>query len=346
MRSLWNESEAARCRSTLELRAYTSRLLGADPSLVLQGGGNTSLKSVWSMAGEPPVDCLYVKGSGADLSQVGPGDFTPLRRGPLGALLDGPTLDNDALMAALAPVQLRPDAPRPSIETLLHAAIPQPYVEHTHADAVLAVVNTADGRRRARDVFGERAPVVPFRHSGFELAAACRTTWQREATAQTIGLILEFHGVVAFGPDARTAYENMITLVDRAETYLQRRGAWTLARADAPVLDFDGALRMARLRRALSIAAGFPLVLHRDADPEVIAFVQRPDLSVLAQQGPPTPQHAVFTKRLPLLDGDVAAYVGRYRSVLRRFAPTDRPSQQLPDPAPRVVLDPTLGLVA
>ena len=47
MKSLWKDDEAARFESRsgeLGLRVYTSRLLGADESLVLAGGGNTSVK--------------------------------------------------------------------------------------------------------------------------------------------------------------------------------------------------------------------------------------------------------------------------------------------------------------
>ena len=64
MKSLWNDSEAARCESELDLRVYTSRLLGSDPDLVLHGGGNTSVKlSETNLFGENE-EILYVKGSG------------------------------------------------------------------------------------------------------------------------------------------------------------------------------------------------------------------------------------------------------------------------------------------
>jgi len=53
MRNQWDEYQAkatvAQYKDVSEdiaLRVYTSRLIGADPSLVLHGGGNTSVKSV------------------------------------------------------------------------------------------------------------------------------------------------------------------------------------------------------------------------------------------------------------------------------------------------------------
>lgn len=258
MPSLWNDRDASACADALELRAYTSRLLGADPDLVLLGGGNTSLKGHWRQADGSKADCLYVKGSGADLSVVEPADFTPIALEPARRLLDLEALDTDAMMAALEPFKLRPGAPKPSIETLLHAAVPFSHVEHTHADNVLALINTAAGRKLSGEVFGELAPLVPFRHSGFDLAKACAETFRRERTDRTIGLILEFHGAVAFADDARFAYENMLALADRAERFLKTRNAWELPTGNPPQRTAASALELAGLRRALSAIAGFP----------------------------------------------------------------------------------------
>ena len=44
MKNLWNDAEAAQFKGELGLRVYSSRLLGRDKSLVLHGGGNTSVK--------------------------------------------------------------------------------------------------------------------------------------------------------------------------------------------------------------------------------------------------------------------------------------------------------------
>ena len=65
MNSLWNDEEAGQWGGDpLALRVYSSRLLGRDPSLVLHGGGNTSVKaSAANIFGESE-ELLYVKGSG------------------------------------------------------------------------------------------------------------------------------------------------------------------------------------------------------------------------------------------------------------------------------------------
>ncbi len=336
IRSRWDDQEAARFAGALGGRVYTSRLLGQDSTLVLHGGGNTSVK-----VEEQGRRVLYVKGSGADLSRVDEGSFVPVDLDRALPLLQREALDNEEMLARLKEAVLSADAPPPSIETLLHAALPFPYVEHTHADSILAVANVASADRVLKHVYGDLAPVVPYRHSGFELAKACAKTFRQQATPRTIGLILQFHGAVAFGSTARQSYENMIALVARAEDYLAAQGAWDLAEAEAPPLDRE---TVARLRRDVSRAAGFPLILKLVREPVAMAFAQRPDLATVSQQGPPTPQHGIFTRRVPLLGRDVATYTQAYTEYLVRHLGAEQ--ARVLDPSPRVVLDPSLGLAA
>lgn len=330
MHNLWDDATAQRCASALELRAYSSRLIGSESEMVLYGGGNTSLKS---------ADTLHVKGTGADLAAVREEHFTALDLCKLRMLLDDKKLPDDELMLRVDGCKRDPQAPRPSIETLLHAALPYSHVEHTHADAVLAVANVDTCETTCAEVFGELAPVVPYRHSGAGLARACQTVFEAHATAGTIGLILAFHGVVAFGHSARESYENLLHLVNLAENWLQRRGAWQLPAA----AECDGHADPEPLRSAASSIAGFPLAMRVVSTPETLAFAQRVDLAEISQQGPPTPQHAIYVKRIPLLGTDVYAYAEHYRDYLRK---TLGPAAHGIDAAPRIALDPAFGLCA
>jgi rhamnose utilization protein RhaD (predicted bifunctional aldolase and dehydrogenase) len=82
MQSLWNDDEAAGYHGDLSLRVYTSRLLGRDKTLVLHGGGNTSVKiRERDLFGEEE-DILYVKGSGWDLETIEEAGFSPVRLRP------------------------------------------------------------------------------------------------------------------------------------------------------------------------------------------------------------------------------------------------------------------------
>lgn len=345
MENLFDPETAERQADILALRAYTSRLLGNEHALVMHGGGNTSVK-----VREDGEEILYIKGSGADLGLVAAADFAPVRLAGVQRLIGLDALDNGQLVEAFRAALKNPAAPRPSIETLLHAVLPFPWVEHTHADAVLAVADTVDGETHVREALGEAALIVPYRHSGFELAKACHEVYTRQATPKTIGMVLMHHGIFAFGHTARESYENMIALVNRAEEYLKSRQAWDIPMSFgksgmAAELSSDTAnLRLATLRRDISLAAGAPLILSVSGDLFGLAFARRADLSGFARRGPATPHHAVFAKRLPLLGRDVAGYERDYRRYIAENAPAD--AAWLPDPAPRIVFDTQWGMCA
>src|SRR6185503_13382201 len=112
-KSLWDDAEAARFKGELGLRVYTSRLLGRDKSLVLHGGGNTSVK----LQSRATPYLLYVKGTGSDLARVEEADFTPLDLAGARKLFEHADLDNHEMMRRLQACIARNGAPKPSIET-------------------------------------------------------------------------------------------------------------------------------------------------------------------------------------------------------------------------------------
>jgi rhamnose utilization protein RhaD (predicted bifunctional aldolase and dehydrogenase)/NAD(P)-dependent dehydrogenase (short-subunit alcohol dehydrogenase family) len=343
MKNLWNDVEAAACRTDLELRVYTSRLLGKDSTLVLHGGGNTSVKVRERNAAGEDEDLLYVKGSGWDLATIEPAGFAPVRMGHLLKLARLESLSDPQMMNELATQVTRASAPAPSVEAILHAILPHKYVDHTHADALLAITNTADGERRAREIYGADAVIVPYVMPGFDLARQCARQFAAEANARTIGMVLMNHGVFSFGATARESYERMIALVARAEEYLARHRAWELppSRADGvPALRRE----LARLRSEISTCAGFPVVLATHADAKFLEFARRSDAARLSQQGPATPDHVIRTKRMPMLGRDVAAFAAAYRDYFKRHASAAREPKTMLDAAPRVVLDSEFGL--
>ncbi len=346
MRGLWNDTEAAAHAGELALRVYSSRLLGRDPTLVLHGGGNTSVKLRETNVLGEAIDVLYVKGSGSDLATITAAGFAPVRLDHLQRLSMLESLSDPQMVSELATHLLRAGAPAPSVEAILHALLPYRYVDHTHADAVLAVTNTTDGERRVREIYGDDVVVIPYVMPGFELARLCAREYPRQAHAGTVGMVLLNHGIFSFGDTAREAYERMIALVGRAEEYLGRHRAPTAAaRASArSTAGGVGRHELAQLRLELSRSAGFPMILATPADPDALAFAQRGDLAALSQQGPVTPDHVIRTKRVPLLGRDVAAYAARYREYFERHVARTRPAATMLDPAPRVVLDPAFGL--
>jgi len=346
MKSLWNDAEAASCTSELALRAYTSRLLGQDRTLVLHGGGNTSLKQTAPDLFGDPQEVLYVKGSGWDLQTIQEAGFTPLRLAPVLRLATLERLSDPQMVNELLAQRLRANAPAPSVESILHAILPWKFVDHTHADAVLAITNTPDGRARIEEIYGDCAVVLPYIMPGFDLARLCAAEFPKRRTDRTVGMILMNHGVFSFGDDARESYERMIMLVDHAERYLRRARAWKPARTLAPRAASVDTVAIAQLRSDVSRAAGAPMVLTTSRAPAALAFCRRPDVGKIATRGPATPDHSIRTKCIPLVGRDVARYARTYRKYFERHAARAAEPKTMLDPAPRVVLDPELGLCA
>lgn len=344
MKNLWDSADAAKCSSDLELRVYTSRLLGRDDTLVLHGGGNTSVKvRERNIVGEEE-EILYVKGSGWDLETIEADGFAPVRMAHLLKLAELETLSDPQMVNELAANVTRAGAPAPSVETILHAIIPHKFVDHTHADALLAITNTDAGEARVREIYGEEVLIVPYVMPGFELARVCAKAIRGQLRPGTIGMILLKHGLFSFGATAEESYTRMITLVERAEDYLRRQGAWEAAPPGpmGPVGRIGPML--AALRHQICESAGFPVVLSTSSDPKSLAFARSPKVTGISQRGPATPDHILRTKRLPMFGRDVDQYAAAYRAYFARNAPSAKEPKTMLDPAPRVILDPEFGL--
>lgn len=351
MKSLWNAQEAAAYQGDLAQRVYTSRLLGRDRSLVLHGGGNTSVKiREKNILGEAE-DILYVKGSGWDLATIEAAGFAPVRMGHLLALAKLESLSDVQMVNELKTHLTRASAPSPSVETILHAILPYKYVDHTHADAVIAVTNTANGLARVKEIYGDKVVIIPYVMPGFDLARFCAEKFPAEAGANTIGMLLMNHGIFSFGETAQESYERMIQLVSMAEDYLKAHGAWENSLPPSGEKKSTGSLGeqkakfLAKLRRDISNVAGWPMIMTQDQSDRVLAFVQRQDLEEISQQGPATPDHVIRTKRLPMVGTDINAYVAAYKAYFAKHNATAKEPKTMLDPAPRVILDPELGML-
>src|SRR5215831_7347074 len=154
MQSLWNDQDAAAYHGDLGLRVYTSRLLGRDPSLVLHGGGNTSVKIPEHNIFGDLEDILYVKGTGWDLETIEAAGFAPCRLGYLRRLATLDTLSDTQMVKELKASLINSAPPVPSVEAILHAVLPAKFVDHTHSDALIAIMNTPNGETRTRELYG------------------------------------------------------------------------------------------------------------------------------------------------------------------------------------------------
>lgn len=346
MKNILDFNEYAACASDIEQRVYTSRLLGRDKTLVLHGGGNTSVKVPQKNAFGEDEDILFVKGSGWDLETIEEGGFSPVRLAHLKRLSQLPSLPDPAMINELVTQMTRASAPVPSVEAILHSILPYKYVDHTHADAVVTVTNSVNGDDRIREIYGDAVVVIPYVMPGFDLARVCAEKFARQVGHQTIGMVLMNHGIFSFGETAEESYKRMVDLVGRAEEYLKRNKAWDIKWNATEKPAENVGHELALLRKNISDVAGYPVVVARHADAQSLSFARREDIATIALQGPATPDHVIRTKRLPMLGRDVQAYAEAYRAYFAAYEPLATERKTMLDPAPRLVLDPQMGMCA
>ena len=374
MQSLWSDAEArnaverwgASAGEDLALRVYSSRLLGSDPALVLHGGGNTSLKGVRATVLGESVAALFVKASGQDLASIEPGGLPALDLAYLLRLRAVPKLSDAAMVNELRTHLFDHRAGTPSIEALVHAWIPARFVDHTHADRILALTNQVGGEARVRQALGDGVIVLPYVKAGFALAQASAAAFECQPDARA--MVLGKHGVITWGATARESYERMIEVVSEAERFVAARAKTPLRAAVETPLDVAHA-RVARvapiLRGLLAQPSGdadrpFRRVIVRPlVERAVLDFVDSGRGRALSQTPTLTSDHLIRTRALPAWIGAPAwddaaklreqlvaaidAYARDYDAYFERHRASLPMGVERADPKPRVVLLPGLG---
>ncbi len=359
MRSRWNDAEAAGLTG-LDLLVYASRLIGAETSLVVWGGGNTSIKTVERDHRGREVPVLRVKGSGSDLKSVQRKDFPGVGMDDITALLERQDMGDEEMVSYLAHGLMDIGGVRPSIETLLHGFLPAPAVVHTHADAVVSLTNTDRCRDVFASVYGKDVITLRYLRPGFRISREVAAAIAEHPEAKA--LVLERHGTITWGATVHEAYQGTIELISRAEEAIaeKKKGRRVFGGPRVPALP-----PAERRAAALAVAPRVRGVLGRsrrvivtfDDSPAVTEFVSSADAPRLSQVGPATPDHTIYTKRLPCFvtadgseRGEVLAqavqrsierFVGEYT---RYFDEHRVDGAELSDSLPRVVLVPGLGM--
>src|SRR6266852_6212872 len=284
MHSRWSEADA-QGKNDLDLLVYASRLIGAETTLVVWGGGNTSVKRDERDHRNRPTRVLRVKGSGSDLKSIQMKDFPGVRMDDLLALLERRDMGDQEMVDYLAHALQEPASPRPSIETLLHGVLPATAVIHTHADAVVSLTNNDRSRDVLREVYGEDVIPLAYRRPGFLISREVAQTFEAHPKARAL-------------------------------------------------LFFDDAT-------------------------DVLEFAGSREAEALCRIGPATPDHTIFTKRLPCfapvenpadpesVRAGVTAAVERFvADYTAYFEAHNTAGAKLTDPFPRIVVVGGLGLFA
>lgn len=345
MQNRWTETEAISFANDPKgLRVYTSRLLGQEKDLVLQGGGNTSLK-VDEMDGDGNrLTALFVKGSGWDLESIEEAGFASLQLDALLELARLEKLADSDMVQRQREAMLNSGDPNPSVEAVLHAIIPFRYVDHTHADAVLAIMNTENGKELIKEIYGDRILIIPYVMPGFKLARMVYEQTRNIDWNRYKGMMLMHHGVFTFSNDAHDSYSRMIEFAARAEAYLQDSGA-EIRLAEPQSASPDS---LESIRRSVSDIRERSITLNLDQSPDAVGFSNHPDLSQIATRGPLTPDHSIFAKRIPVIlqedfSESIETYSREYKAYFERNTNGD---QARLDPAPRWAVWPGKGLLS
>ncbi|MEE8442803.1 MAG: bifunctional rhamnulose-1-phosphate aldolase/short-chain dehydrogenase [Dehalococcoidia bacterium] len=361
MENRWSEEEAEGL-SDLERLVYQSRLIGADPTLVIWGGGNTSLKVTRTDFRGRETRVLLVKGSGSDMKSAEARDFPGVRLEDVLPLFERSAMSGEDVSDYLERCLMEPGSLRPSIETLLHAFLPQTSVVHSHADAILSLTNTSEPQETIRQAFGNDLVVVPYRLSGFLLSREVALAALKHPGAK--GVVLLNHGLVTWGSTPKASYDGHIELVTQAEEYISKRSAGRVVFGGIKVVALDEVERRRvaaavtpSLRALVSSSGDSRMLLRFDDSIDVLNFVCSNRAHDLAEVGAATPDHLLNTGRSPLLV-EVAdpSYIGdvrraleegveKYRSAYRDwFHQHKTGSVEMREPNPRVVLVPGLGM--
>ncbi|MBO0902447.1 class II aldolase/adducin family protein [Jiella sonneratiae] len=283
--------------------ARLSRRLGTDIERTQGAGGNTSLKA---------EGILWVKASGTWLAEAeSRAIFVPVRTDPLlAALRDGDERAEKA--TAFVVDEDNPGGLRPSIETAVHAVMPQGVVLHIHCVHTIAHAVRKDFETRVRQRLrtaglAERLGFVPYCRPGVPLAREM----VRLVPDRPDVVVLGNHGLVVAGADVEEAAARLERVV----------AALRLERRRPPAAD------LAALQR---LAEG--TVYRLPADPESHDTALDATALAAARAGPLYPDHVIFLGEAPgeLREGEsLAAFVHRHEAKGR--------------PLPRLVLVPGAG---
>jgi rhamnose utilization protein RhaD (predicted bifunctional aldolase and dehydrogenase)/NAD(P)-dependent dehydrogenase (short-subunit alcohol dehydrogenase family) len=366
MKNLWSEREAKRfirqykrqgVNADIALRVYTSRLLGGNPKLVLHGGGNTSVKSTLKDIMGAPTEVICVKGSGWDLDDIEPAGLPAMHLAPLQKMIALGALSDEDMINAQRTNLLDSTSPNPSVETLLHAFLPHKFIDHTHANAVLALSDQSNGEKLCREIYGDRMGYVPYIMPGFALAKKAAEVYKQNPNVE--GLVLHKHGVFTFAETAKQSYDRMITVCTEAEQRIKQGRGKSFVSVKLPKRTASAA-DIAPILRGLTAFGGKAMALDFRTSKAVRAYVDGKELARYSQQGTVTPDHVIRTKPLPLIvpspvAGDlngfranaekaVKKYVCDYHAYFKRnnkIAPVKKTEL---DPMPRIILVPGVGL--
>lgn len=337
MKSLYDDNVAKEFTTDLEFRVYTSRLLGGDSSLVLHGGGNTSVKSV--VDGE---DILYVKGSGWDLATIEAEGFAPVKLDILKEMATRTKLSDSDMVSEQKEAMIDKSAPNPSVEAILHAIIPFKYVDHTHSDAVVTISNSENGLEYINEVYPNYL-VIPYVMPGFILAQKIYHELKDIDWNKCEGIILHNHGIFTFDNDPKISYEKMINGVTQAEEFLDKHAELVIEKY-IPKAELD----IESLQKFISKEKGYDVFIKVNQSPLALHYASNRDMKNIATRGVLTPEHIIRTKRNPMIleDEDIQKSIDLFEEEYLEYYNQFTSNEIMLNPTPNWAVVKNFGTVS
>ena len=359
MKSLWNnkialqyviEYKKKNISKDLALRIYTTHLLGKNPKLVLHGGGNSSVKSIGKNLYKKNVNLIYVKGSGWDMSNLNELGMPGLELNPLLETVKLNKLNDNDMVNLLRSNLINANSPNPSVETLLHAYLPFKFVDHTHSNAFLSILNQPNSQALIKKIFGNKVGIVPYIMPGFSLAKECLKIFKKDEKVQ--GLALINHGIFTFGDSAKQSYERMINFVSDVENYISKNKVKLKAHTNKSKINMSDF--MLSVRKSFSTYSNHKWILkfHNNNDDQVIASTQ--NLNNLINKGPVTPDHVIRIKskilfisknKFQKIDEEIKKYCQSYKKYYLKNK-TFVHNCTITDPLPRIIILEGIGILS
>ena len=356
MKNLWNDSESLKyikyykkykVAKDLALRIYTTHLLGGNKKLVLHGGGNTSVKTNYKNIFGEDKRVIYVKGSGWDMSNLTEKGMPGLTIEPLLKTLLLEKLDDDNMVNFLRSNLIDSNSPNPSVETLLHAYLPHRYIDHTHSNAFLSLVNLKNSEEICKKIFNNKLGIVSYIMPGFDLAKLCHQVYLSNNKVE--GLILLNHGIFTFGESAKQSYDRMIKYVNIVEKFISNTKKNINSIKNIHVKKFDNLPLL--IRKTYYKIDGNKWIVKLNNSKQDIGFSLLQNLKIMFSKGPVTPDHVIRIKSKPLIiksndinkiDKFISKYSKDYVKYFQKYK-NNIPSSIISDPLPRIIIAEGLG---
>ena len=316
-----------------------TRVIGADSSLVVHGGGNTSVKGEVTMPDGSTKRVMWIKASGGDMATATASTFAPLDLDMIDELRVHEELTDEEMVELVSKTSLLAGAPRPSIETLLHGFMPFTHIDHVHADAICALTNHPQGKEATMEALGDEWAYVEWMRSGFPLSKVV------EKLGDYRGVVLAHHGVITWAESSDDCLRETLEVVKKADEYLASRET-TPAPVSVPSPDLLTVLP--------AIRGGFSRGRHRIVriDERLKDIASRPDVKTIVSAGVSSADHMLRIRPFSLVVDDTSLEginkaFDDYDEAYQGY--TERQSHHLPDGyelfdgVPKVALLPGVG---